>query len=515
MLVACAGCGGVSDDPFDVQTDRQRLVPLQTPCTFANGALSIVLTAGELGFLEKRPSDSALLVNGVTCGSPIAKSTTATSATITGDASGGETMVLDFSGGVFLRGSALAPGVVVNLQGGGSDVVQVRTTPNRDQVKAGSAGFDVSGDGIRDFTVSNVSSVTLSLGDGDDVLTALGGGSLGGPVTLALQVFGGLGDDVLTGGDGNDSLSGDLGADTLNGGSSLTDSDVLSGGGGSDTVTYAARSTSVTVTVGVGADDGAATESDDVQGDVEIVLGGSGADTFTGSSGAQTFKGGAGDDTFVMGLLASTGAGADSVFGEGGVDTVDYSARLEAVTVTMDGRAANDGAVGEGDAVMGDVEVLKCPTAAVVCSVTGNSLDNVLWGGGGADVLDGAAGDDTFVVGATAGADRFVGGAGIDIVDFSGFGASVDVRMDDVASATQGKRIAGDVENLKCPSANACTVLGNALGNHVFGSSQADAINSVGGDDLIETNGGADSVDCGDGSDILVGNGASAVGCEL
>lgn len=518
VLVLCVSCGGVERDPSrEVASGHQRLVPLQTPCTFASGAMTIVLAPGELGFLERRASDSALLVNGDPCGvaPAIAKSTTATSATVSGDSVGGETMVVDYSNGVFLRGSAGAPGLVINLLGGGTDVVQVRMSATRDTVKAGANGLDVSGDSVRDVTLAGVTSLTVTLGDGDDVFNASAGGALGAAFSLPVTVFGGLGDDQLTGGDGDDTLNGDTGADTLNGGASLTDSDVYVGGAGTDTVTFAARTTSVTVTVGAGADDGAATESDDVQADVEVVVGGSAADTFTGTSGAQQFFGGAGDDVFVMGLLASTGAGGDVVHGEAGVDTADYSARLEAITVTMDGNAANDGAAsGEGDDVEADVEVLKCPTAAVTCTVTGNALDNMLFAGGGADVLDGAAGDDTFVTAATLGADRYVGGVGVDLVDLSGFGAAVNVRMDDVASSTHGKRIATDVENLKCPTASACTVLGNAGANHVWGSTQADTLDGAGGDDLIETNGGADVVECGDGSDILLGA-ATASNCEL
>lgn len=525
VFVVLAGCGGAAPEPAAERPafDRRPLAPLQSPCVFSatTSSLTIVLAPGEVGFLERRASDSALLINGDVCLSaggqaPFAKSTTASSASITGSAGGGETMVLDYLNGPFLRGTAATPGLALDLAGGGTDEVQVRLTGLRDQVRAGAAGIDVTGDGVRDVTLANVSHVTVTLGDGDDVFSALGGGSLGAALALDLTVYGGPGDDVLTGGDGDDTLSGDVGADTLSGGSTASDTDTLSGGAGLDTATWSTRSASVTVTVGAGADDGESGEQDDVQADIEIVVGGAGDDAFTGTAGAQTFYGGAGDDTFHMGLLASTGAGGDTVYGEAGLDTVDYTARLEALTVTMDFNVANDGASGEGDNVRADVERLVCPTAAVACTVTGNALPNVFVTGGGVDTLDGAGGDDVFVLG-SGGADRLIGGAGVDRVDLSAFGATVDVRMDDVASTTQGKRIATDVEDLVCPTAHACTVLGNAGANHLWGSSQADALSSSGGDDLVETNGGADVVDCGDGSDILFGSGASPVGttCEL
>jgi Ca2+-binding RTX toxin-like protein len=526
-LVCTFACGPAHEGP-GAAFDRQRLTPLQTPCLFSAGTMAIVLAANEEGVIERRLSDSALLVNGDPCNSaggvaPFAKSTTAVTATVLGAAGGDEELTLDFVNGAFLRGTSVAPGLVIDLAGGGSDTVAVRLSAMKDVVSVGTNGWDISGDGVRDFTLSGVESATVLLGDGSDVFSAAGGGLLGSasPSSLPLTVYGGPGDDVLTGGEADDALHGDTGADVLSGGASLVDSDVYVGGAGLDTVTYGARGGAVTITVGVGADDGAASEHDDVQADVETVIGGSGDDSFTGTSGPQTFYGGAGGDTFFMGLLASTGAGADTAYGETGLDTVDYGSRLEAVSVTMDLNVANDGAIGEGDNVRNDVEQLICPTAAVACTVTGNALDNRLTGGGGADTLDGAAGDDTFIMGASggigAGADNVTGGAGVDLIDFSVFGAVIDVRMDGAASATQGKRIATDVENLVCPTAHACTVLGNAANNHLWGSSQADTLSSAGGDDFVETLGAADVVDCGDGSDILIGAGASPVGttCEL
>ncbi|MDP1920925.1 MAG: calcium-binding protein [Myxococcales bacterium] len=511
------------------QASRQGLAPLLTPCVFtpASGAMTIVLAASEFAHVERRVSDSALLINGETCdgGGTFAKSTTALRATVSGDVSGSETLLLDFTNGTFLKGSATAAAVSLDLGGGGTDVLQLRGSPLRDTMRAGALGWDTTGDGLRDLTLVNVSSVVVTLGDGDDVFSAAGGGNLGGACgsALGLTVYGGPGKDTLTGGDGDDALFGDSGNDTMSGGASELDADTYSGGADVDTVTWASRSTPVTVTLGAGANDGAAGESDDVGADVEVVIGGSGADAFTGWTGAQTFYGGAGDDVFRMGLLASTGAGADTVYGEAGADTVDYGARLEAVTVTMDLNAANDGnaAATESDTIRNDVEHLICPTAAVVCTVTGNALDNRITGGGGSDSLNGGAGDDTFIVGASAGigagADVFTGGAGVDRVDFTAFGASLDVRMDEVASSTQGKRIGLDVEDLACPTASACTVLGNGLNNHLWGSTQLDTFSSAGGDDFVETNGGSDAVDCGDGSDILIGAGAVPVGvtCEL
>ncbi len=526
------GCGPTETaeqfgDVSGVEEIASPLTALGTAPVFATGTLTVVLASGETAIISKHAVSGNILVNDVfaTGATAAAVKTVA----ITG-AAGAETVILDFANGTFAPGIVSAPGITVAM-GAGADVFKIRgvgTAVDTFTVGGTALAMDIAFniDAFKDIRVTGSGSIakTFSLGGGNDVFNALSGayGTGGAAFPGALTVYGGAGDDTLTGGDGNDTFYGDLGNDTMNGGSINSDGDVYNGGGGTgDTVTYASRSAAVTITVGAGAVDGeTATETDDIKVDVEIVRGGSGADSFTGEAGAQTFYGGAGNDTFEMGLLASTGAGADTVYGEAGTDTVTYAARLELVVVTMDLNAANDGNTAENDTVRDDVENFICPTAAVVCTLTGNGLDNIITGGAGADVLSGGAGDDTFIMGATAGigagADSIAGGAGIDKIDFSTYGAAVTATMSGVAS--QASKIIGlDVENLTCATATACTVTGNVSANRIVGSSALDTISSGDGDDLIETSGAADVVDCGDGSDILVGAGAAPVGttCEL
>ncbi|MFO0601167.1 MAG: calcium-binding protein [Myxococcaceae bacterium] len=534
-LVALTGCELKSTtdhgDITGVEEIGEPLTALATAPTFATGTLTITMASGEIAIISKHAVSGMVLVNDVqTTG---ATATAVKNVAITG-AGGNETVILDFANGTFAPGTASGPGITAAM-GAGADVFKIRGVGSAaDTITVGgtATAIDIATgiDANKDISVtgSGTIALTFSLGGGNDVFNATSGanGTGGSPFAGAVTVYGGLGDDTLTGGDGNDTIYGDLGNDTLNGGTSATDSDVYSGGGGTDTVTYAARSAAVTVTVGVngmGNGDGESGETDDVQSDVEIVRGGSGNDTFTGTTGDQTFYGGAGNDTFDMGLLASTGAGNDTVYGEAGTDTVTYASRLEAVTVTMDLNVANDGnaTASEADNIHDDVENFICPTGAFVCTVTGNALANTITGGAAADVLAGGAGDDIFVVGANgsigAGADSFAGGTGIDTVDFTNFGAVIDVIMDGTASTTMSKVIGTDVENLTCPSASACTVTGNASANRIVGSSAADTINAGGGDDFVETSGGNDTVDCGDGSDILYYTAGTPVptACEL
>ncbi len=114
--------------------------------------------------------------------------------------------------------------------------------------------------------------------------------------------------------------------------------------------------------------------------------------------------GGPGNDTLVAGL------GQDVLSGGPGIDKADYSARTTAVKVTLDGKA-NDGAPGERDNVMADVENVTGGSGND-CLV-GNAARNTLIGGDGNDTLIGGAGDDVLVGG--AGSDSMVGGEGDDL----------------------------------------------------------------------------------------------------
>lgn len=539
-LIAAAGAGlvlaacGPVEEPRDLGDTRgveELAQPLDTvtvvfPKTGTTGTMTIALDANETVIISKHPVSGMILVNDIaTTG---ATATAVKKIEVTGN-TGAETVIVDFANGTFAAGTATAVGFAIDLQAG-ADKFKLRgqsSTTTGDTVSVGgtslAANISFNTDTSKDITVVGTGTIayTFSLGGGADTFNATGT-SYGVVATFAgaATVYGGVGNDTLTGGDGNDTLNGDEGDDTLNGGTINSDADTFNGGAGTaDRVTYAARTVAVDVAYAGGAGEGA--ENDTIATDVEIVVGGTGDDTFIGTTGDQIFYGGAGNDTFNMGAYATTGAGNDTVYGEAGTDTVSYAARTVAVTATMAANAADDGEVGETDTIRDDVENFVCPTAAVVCTVTGNDSANRITGGAGADVLTGGVGDDVFVVlatgGAGAGADDFVGGAGVDTVDFSAFAAVIDVTMDGVDSTTQSKNIAADIENLVCPSASACTVVANALNNNVVGSSAVDSIDLGDGDDRLETGGGNDTGTCGAGSDMLIYSAGTPAltACEL
>ncbi len=539
--LALTGCGVPETSTKDygditgVEEIGQPLPALTGTVYYDAGVLHVTLASAELVVVSKHAVSGAILLNDRASG---ATSTSLKTMAITGVA-GAETIILDFANGTFAPGTLTGAGIVVT-GGGGADVFKIRGQgAAADAIYLGgtaqAANINLAADAYKDITVTNGANVamTFSLGGGNDVFTATGtANGVVSTYTGALTIYGGVGNDTITGGDGADTIYGDIGDDTMNGGTNTAGIDTYYGGlgadagAGADTVTYAARSAAVFVRMiayedgGTAPVSGEAAESDKIEPDVEVVIGGSGDDSFLGDIGNQTFYGMAGNDTFDMGAGTTGGAGSDTVYGGAGTDVVSYATRVVAVVATMDLNVANDGEALEADNVRDDVENFICPTGAYACTVTGNALDNTITCGAGDDTHIGGLGDDTFVEGAFAtlgaGNDSFTGGTGIDTVDFATFGAGTNVwTMSGVA--TSAKTIALDVENLTCPTATACTVTGNVSNNKIVGSSAVDTINAGAGDDNIETVGGTDVVDCGDGSDFVYSAAGTPVltACEL
>jgi uncharacterized delta-60 repeat protein len=318
-------------------------------------------------------------------------------------------------------------------------------------------------------------------GAGDDGITVRGG--------VFAKLFGGDGNDRITGGPGRGQLYGDAGDDTLDGG--LGD-DYLSGGDGTDTVDYTRRTAAVVLNWG--RDGGERGEEDTIGYDVEIARGGSGNDTISGFKAAY---GNAGDDTLTGGYFPSALWGGDGndllmgVFaaypdyfrGGEGNDTVSYAGRSTAVVATIDG-LANDGGNGEGDNVYTDVENLTGGNGDD--KLTGSATDNVLDGGGGSDDLHGGAGNDT--------------------VTYAGRPDTVFVSIDGVANdgTPAGNGLPAERDNVNTDIEN---VIGGDGNDSIMGSDGDNRIDGGAGNDGINGGNGNDTIHGGPGDDYLDGGG--------
>jgi Ca2+-binding RTX toxin-like protein len=574
LLVGCAG-----EKPEPIKGDwgdevaypelggayARALTALDGTCAFTAGAMTIDANdAAQTIIIGVRSVDQAILVNGATCGTPAATVKSMKTLNVDQGMGDDQVVILDYLNGIFGKGSGTSAATTVDL-GAGTDELLIRGSSGADNMVFATTGIYIDKGTVLDVSAAGTETYNVSLAAGADVFS-------GSDFATALTVFGGIGNDTITGtdqadtingGEGNDIITGALEDDTLNGdegddtfmeGEDTSGSDTFDGGAGTaDMVSYALRTIAITASIGAGVtDDGEALEADDILATVEgitggteddaltgdsgnnVLTGGLGDDTLTGDTGNDTLNGGDGDDTFDEETASN---GGDIFNGGAGTDVLDYSARTVALVVTMDGVLANDGEALEVDNVKADVENILGGTAGD--NITGNNGNNVMTGGAGADILSGAAGNDTFDEEAAAnGGDVFNGGLGVDTVDYSARTGALTVTMDGVAAddgEADADNVKGDVENLLGGTA-ADTITGNALANDIdggaaadtisggagddvlFGAAGADTIDGDAGDDTLDGGADADTLDCGAGDDIGVGGGGVDTidaSCEL
>ena len=555
VLAACSvddsGSEHVPGHHEGVEEADEALTDLSAQCTFAgSGLMTLTLHGGDIALIA-RASDGRILINGFECNG--ATATTLKRLEVSEGTAGDETLILDYSGGLFALGTSGAVGITVDLAGEtAGDALKIIGLTGNDSFVFGSTGLAINADGFRDITATGIEEYVASLGSGNDSFSGAGSAATGAAFAPAVELFGGAGNDTLRGGAGDDLVSGGDGTDLLAAGTAADGADTMNGGGGVDTADYGARTAAVTVSIDGAANDGAAAggEGDLVAADVETIKGGSAGDILSGGAGSQTVFGGPGDDTLAGGAgddvmhgeagddrfdEGSASSGADVMNGGAGTDTADYSARLATVAVALDG-LAGDGEGGESDRVAIDVE--NVTGGAGDDSLTGSTAANLLVGGGGGDsllgadgndllrggagddVLDGGGGNDTLDAEATAsGGDTMIGGAGIDHVTYAGRSGAVVVVMDGSTPGGESGEtdtVGADVENLTAGPGDD-EVTGNGMDNVLSGGDGTDTLAGSAGDDTIDGDAGDDEIDCGTGdADVLLDSTtASNSGCEL
>ena len=280
---------------------------------------------------------------------------------------------------------------------------------------------------------------------------------------------GGAGNDVIYGGAGNDTLLGGAGNDTMSGGPGA---DSMDGGTGTNTLYFGTDPTqpwisTSTAGITIVLDGVTAGVGGDAQGDTyanfqDIYMTGY-ADKVTGSSASELFHG---------------SAGADTIIGGGGNDSMSYYWGSSAVTVGL------DGTVGAGGYAAGDV-------LTGINNLYGSTGDDVLWGNTNANYIYGDAGNDT--IRGDAGADTLDGGAGTNTVDYTNSAAAVTVNLN--TGSGSGGDAQGDVY------LNIQNVVGSANADMIIGSSAANNLNGGAGNDTLQGGLGADTLNGGAGID--------------
>jgi len=258
-------------------------------------------------------------------------------------------------------------------------------------------------------TVTDPFGSTMTVSNETAFIGTSGGNTLNGTAGNDF-VLGLGGNDTLTGGAGNDTVDGGDGNDLLR--AVVGDgNDTYIGGAGIDTYNMSATTADANVNLTAGTASSTQTGVDTLTG-IENVVGGTGANVITDAIGANSLWGNGGNDTFV--LLGDNAR--DVINGGAGIDTADYSAATDNLSVT----SLNSGVVVGGTGLTPDTSDTLTAIENFVAgagndSVTGSNVANSLSGGGGNDTLNGGAGNDT--LNGDTGDDMLVGGTGNDTLN--------------------------------------------------------------------------------------------------
>ncbi len=333
----------------------------------------------------------------------------------------------------------------------------------------------------------NRSDNTIEAGGGDNVID------------------GGRGVDTMIGGGGNDyfrvdasnfgGLPGDLVVELANGGSDTVETKVdyvlpanveqlflLAGAG-------ALKGTGNALDNTIGGNASANTLSGMAGNDLllgdrgnDSLIGGTGNDTLQGDAGNDTMRGEAGDDQYQVDSLGDVVIERPNE----GIDTISTSISLSLDTLPFQSV--------ESASLVAGSRGLTLTGSAVANTLTGNERDNTLTGLGGNDTLDGGIG----------GRDTLIGGAGDDfyIVDSVNVIGGLDVLVENPGEGTNdtvlsfGSWILGaNFENLllRSNSPAGSTATGNAANNALGGSSQANLLDGLEGNDRMTGGNGNDT----------------------
>ena len=366
--------------------------------------------------------------------------------------------------------------------------------------------------------------------DGNDKLTGLSGDDYldGGTGNDSLDggagndtLYGGAGDDTLYGGDGNDTLNGGAGNDYLDGGAG---NDTLDGGAGADSMTGGMGDDTYFVDDAndkVVEDRGPGTGTDTIisanltlslknfdnvenltlTGSQIYLTGNALKNVLTGNAqnnifddggvGGDTMIGGAGDDTYYVNdfhdiITEKVGEGYDTI-----LTSVSYvlaaGTEVEAIRLLEPDPAATSWAFYAAGNEFNN-------------TLYGNSKDNRLDGGLGADTMYGGDGNDMY----------YVDNVGDKVVEGAGPNSGTDIVVSWLASYTltdnvENLQLTGDVARDGTGNDLNNQITGNAFDNHLYGGLGNDQLYGLYGNDTLDGGAGDDTLDGGLGADSMIG----------
>jgi serralysin len=386
-----------------------------------------------------------------------------------------------------------------DLQGYGNDLANTIRGNGGNNLIDGGGGADImiGGAGNDTYFVDNAGDATTeNAAAGNDTVFTTANRGLAADVenlvmrgTADLQGYGNNQTNVIYGNAGNNLIDGRGGVDLMVGGAGNdtyfvddpSDSAFEVAGQGNDTVF-------TTANYGLAADvenlvmQGTA----DLQGygnnQTNVIYGNAGNNLINGASGVDLMVGGAGNDTYFVddpsdACFEVAAQGNDAVFA-----SCNYGLAADVETLVMQGSGDFQG-YGSNQ----------------VNTISGNAGNNLINGAGGADIMAGGAGNDTY----------FVDDAG-DVV-FENV-----LEGTDAVFSTVSHTLRANVETLVLQGAGNISGIGNALNNSIFGNAVLNTLDGGAGADVLTGNAGNDTFVFhrgeGDGDTVVdfAGNGAAA-----
>jgi Ca2+-binding RTX toxin-like protein len=301
-------------------------------------------------------------------------------------------------------------------------------------------------------------------------------------------------------------MNGDAGDDLYLQGTSANGADTMSDTGGTaDNVDYSGRTNPVKII-----DDGAVPgvsgetgEHDVVSTDINILVGGKGADTITvdGSSAEPgTAIGGPGGDTL-------TGAGTvDTLSYEGSTTTVSVDLSKDSNAATAGVQPTVSGGDAQGDKVSAGFENVTGSEAndTLIGANVAPNADNTIEGGKGADKITGGDGNDVLFGGdGNDSYDEGVAKNGNDLIgDDPATAFNEDPGSDTVLYAARMSAVVVDLDGAADDGESAAPAeTDNVNTENVWGGAGADTITGNATDNVIAGNAGADTLDGAAGTD--------------
>jgi Ca2+-binding RTX toxin-like protein len=289
-------------------------------------------------------------------------------------------------------------------------------------------------------------------------------------------------------------------------------------GPGTSPLVGSASSPNVTVTEGLNSKLAPSAKSITLKGIAVNAAGNSDDNTLTGNDQANMLEGGAGNDTLNGGGGADVligGLGKDLMIGGTGDDTYWVDSTEDVVRETT-AAGGNDTIKITSAAITSYVlpiyvENLTDESGGAM-KITGNTFDNSISGGAGADTIYGMEGNDT--LSGDNGDDLLFGGSGADVLDggtgsntmTGGTGNDIYISAsnadkiienagegtDTVRSSAANTTLGANVENLELIG-NAANGYGNELANTMNGNANANYLDGKAGADTMLGRGGNDT----------------------